>query len=236
MDIPSKRDMMPKSLGTECRREGKAGGVGQASKSCTFWQAFTLVGEAVEVGLLGGREPHDPVPSLLEGPGGGTLPARASCSLLEMRSRMSWQALTLVGKAVAVGLLGGREPLDTAPPLLEDPGGRTLPARASCFLLEMESLLHFDLELWSVAASRSTYRAFGAFKVHLMTFALLALAALVCFSFKLVGRHRCGTFLGSVVLNFLSNLFVGPNIGVNTRYSGKYFDGGCPSTTPKRGS
>ena len=53
----------------------------------------------------------------------------------------------LVGEMVAGRLLGGIGPHDAVPLRLEDPGGKTLPARASSFLLEMESLLLVSLGL-----------------------------------------------------------------------------------------
>ena len=64
-----------------------------------------------------------------------------------MLPSLPWQALVLVDKIVAIGLLGGIGPHDAAPLRLEDPGGKTLPARASSFLLEMESLLLISLGL-----------------------------------------------------------------------------------------
>ena len=51
VDIPSKSEMMPKSLGSACLREDNVGGVRQASWLCMSWQAFTPVGVAVGVRL-----------------------------------------------------------------------------------------------------------------------------------------------------------------------------------------
>ena len=83
VDIPSKSEMMPKSLGFAGRREGNVGDVGRVSLS------LALVGEAADVWLLEGRESHDPV-LFLPGPGGRILPARASYSLVGARPSMPW--------------------------------------------------------------------------------------------------------------------------------------------------
>ena len=116
------------------------------------------------------------------------------------------------------------------PPLLDRPAGRILRTRALCLFRDMEALQAFGLKVCSLSARRSTRVALEGF----LTFALVA--ALVGVPLEPDVRQRKGTFFGSVVLNFLSSLPVGPNMGVNTRYDGLYLDGGGPSSTPNRGS
>ena len=128
---------------------------------------------------------------------------------------------------------GTRWEVETVPLRLEDPAGRILPTRASRLLMEMVDLPDFAPKGCLPSGGTPTCLALEGFtKFVLITFTADEVAGF----FLAPAKQRWGTVLGNIVLNFLSNLFVGPNMGVYTRYEGLYFACGGPSTIPNIGS